>query len=120
MGGFKPFLRCGFVGGGRRREVVASEREDRFVRSQEKALPLTVHLFHVGDTRIYRLRQGELKCLTRDHQTWASREKAFLSRAMGADHSVDIDYRSLPVEVGGSSPLVNPVPVRPLPKRVRR
>ena len=60
----------------------------------------TAHLFHVGDTRIYRYRSGELKCLTRDHQTWAGAEKAFLSRAMGADHSVDIDYRSLPVEVG--------------------
>ena len=60
----------------------------------------TAHIFHVGDTRIYRLRQGELKCLTRDHQTWASKEKVFLSRAMGADFSVDIDYRSIPVEVG--------------------
>ena len=60
----------------------------------------TAHLFHVGDTRIYRMRDGELECLTRDHQTWASTEKAFLSRAMGADIAVDIDYRSLPVEVG--------------------
>ncbi len=59
----------------------------------------TAHLFHVGDTRIYRLRGDELKCLTRDHQTWASKEKAFLSRAMGADLGVDIDYRSLAVEV---------------------
>ena len=59
----------------------------------------TAHLFHVGDTRIYRLRGDELKCLTRDHQTWASKEKAFLSRAMGADLAVDIDYRSLAVEV---------------------
>ena len=58
----------------------------------------TIHLFHVGDTRIYRYRDGELKCLTRDHQTWASGERAFLSRAMGANHSVEIDYRSLPVE----------------------
>jgi len=59
----------------------------------------TAHLFHVGDTRIYRLRGDELKCLTRDHQTWASNEKAFLSRAMGADLAVDIDYRSLAVEL---------------------
>lgn len=60
----------------------------------------TAHLFHVGDTRIYRLRGDEMKCLTRDHQTWASSEKAFLSRAMGADLAVDIDYRSLAVELG--------------------
>lgn len=60
----------------------------------------TAHLFHVGDTRIYRFRNGELDCLTRDHQTWASQEKAFLSRAMGADISIEIDYRSLPVEEG--------------------
>ena len=60
----------------------------------------TAHLFHVGDTRIYRLRDKEFECLTRDHQTWASSEKAFLSRAMGADSMVEIDYRSLPVEKG--------------------
>jgi len=60
----------------------------------------TAHLFHVGDSRIYRLRNNEIKCLTRDHQRWASTEKAFLSRAMGADINVEIDYRSVPVEVG--------------------
>jgi serine/threonine protein kinase len=60
----------------------------------------TAHLFHVGDSRIWRLRDGELQCLTRDHQTWGDSEKRFLNRAMGADLSVEIDYRSLPVEVG--------------------
>jgi len=60
----------------------------------------TAHIFHVGDTRIYRYRNGVLKSLTRDHQTWGGKEKVFLSRAMGADYSVDIDYRSIPVEVG--------------------
>ncbi len=60
----------------------------------------TAHLFHVGDTRIYRRREGELECLTRDHQVWSAGEKTFLSRAMGADTHVEIDYRSLPVERG--------------------
>ncbi len=60
----------------------------------------TAHLFHVGDSRIYRLRDGDLEQLTRDHQTWGGAEKAFLSRAMGADSGVEIDYRSEPLEEG--------------------
>jgi len=60
----------------------------------------TAHLFHVGDSRIYRLRDGDLEQLTRDHQTWGSSEKAFLSRAMGADLMVELDYRSIPVDSG--------------------
>jgi len=60
----------------------------------------TAHIFHVGDSRIYRIRDGQIKCLTRDHQTWVGKDRAFLSRAMGADITVEIDYRNLPVENG--------------------
>lgn len=58
----------------------------------------TAHIFHIGDTRIYRHRDGELECLTRDHRLWVSDEKSFLSRAMGAELNLEIDYRSLPIE----------------------
>ena len=58
----------------------------------------TAHLFHVGDSRIYRFRRGELELLTRDHRIWVSKEREFLSRAMGIDASIDIDYRSVGVE----------------------
>lgn len=60
----------------------------------------TAHIFHVGDTRIYRLRDQDLECLTRDHQTWVSSEKTFLNRAMGADISIDIDYQKHAIEPG--------------------
>ncbi|MDX1589589.1 MAG: bifunctional protein-serine/threonine kinase/phosphatase [Oleiphilaceae bacterium] len=58
------------------------------------------HLFHVGDTRIYRLQNGALEQLTNDHRLWISQEENYLSRAMGADSALDIDYQSLPVTAG--------------------
>ncbi|MEA3412806.1 MAG: bifunctional protein-serine/threonine kinase/phosphatase [Pseudomonadota bacterium] len=60
----------------------------------------TAYLFHVGDTRIYRLRGNELECLTTDHRVTVSADREYLSRAMGIDLNVEIDYRALPVEEG--------------------
>jgi len=60
----------------------------------------TAHLFHVGDSRIYLLRNGKLRCLTKDHRLIVDRNKSYLARAMGGEHEVHFDYRSLGVEVG--------------------
>jgi serine/threonine protein phosphatase PrpC len=60
----------------------------------------TAHLFHVGDTRIYRLRGDALEQLTEDHRLWVSREKSYLGRALGINQQIEIDYRSVPVECG--------------------
>ena len=43
----------------------------------------TAHIFHLGDSRIYRLRKGELLQLTDYHRTWISSDRSYLSRAMG-------------------------------------
>lgn len=49
------------------------------------------YLAHVGDTRIYRLRDGELDVLTTDH-VWAHPElDNVLSRAIGLDARLSID-----------------------------
>ncbi len=60
----------------------------------------TAHLFHIGDTRIYRLRDNEFEQLTRDHRLTISEEKTYLARAMGIELHLDIDYRSVSLEVG--------------------
>ncbi len=60
----------------------------------------TAYIFHVGDTRIYRLRDNDLEQLTQDHRFVASEEKTYLSRALGIDLRVDIDYKKISVDVG--------------------
>ena len=60
----------------------------------------TAYIFHVGDTRIYRLRNNDLEQLTNDHRFVASEDKTYLSRALGIDLRVDIDYKTLAIEVG--------------------
>lgn len=60
----------------------------------------TAHLFHVGDTRVYQVRGKSLEQLTRDHRLWASEEQSYLSRALGIDPQLEIDYKSLQIEKG--------------------
>ncbi|MCW8904363.1 bifunctional protein-serine/threonine kinase/phosphatase [Sedimenticola sp.] len=59
----------------------------------------TAHLFHVGDSRIYLYREQKLKQQTKDHRVWVSRDQDLLSRAMGIDSHLEIDYRSLALQV---------------------
>ena len=60
----------------------------------------TAHLFHVGDTRIYRLRDNTLEQLTTDHRIWVGDQQSYLGRALGVNENIDIDYLSVPVELG--------------------
>ncbi len=67
----------------------------------------TGFIFHVGDTRIYRLRGNEFKQLTHDHRVQINENKSLLSRAVGIDVRLDIDYRSVPLEVGDTFIMVS-------------
>lgn len=60
----------------------------------------TAHIFHVGDTRIYRLRGSGLEQLTEDHRLWVAQDKSYLSRAFGIDTHLEIDYQALQLEPG--------------------
>jgi len=58
----------------------------------------TAYIFHVGDTRIYRLRENILEQLTEDHRLWVSQDKSYLSRALGIESQLKTDYATLQVE----------------------
>ncbi len=60
----------------------------------------TAHIFHVGDARIYRLHDRTLEQLTHDHRLWVAPDKSYLSRALGIDSHLEIDYQTLPIEKG--------------------
>ncbi|BAN36078.1 serine/threonine protein kinase [Sulfuricella denitrificans skB26] len=60
----------------------------------------TAHLFHVGDSRIYLLREGQLECLTRDHRVHFGDKSDYLARAMGIDTRLDIDYSTRELQPG--------------------
>ena len=51
-----------------------------------------VHIVHLGDTRIYRLRNKRLQCLTTDHVHQHPDLQHVLTRALGIDDTFCIDY----------------------------
>ena len=54
----------------------------------------TAHLFHSGDTRIYRLSGQQLEQLTEDHRRVVSADVSYLTRALGIEQTFDIDYQT--------------------------
>jgi serine/threonine protein phosphatase PrpC len=88
----------------------AIECANRWIHAQGRADPLLekmgctltlvvlrgrrLHGLHVGDSRLYRLRDGKLSRLTRDHRPEGQADGAMLTRAIGAEETVRIDYFS--------------------------
>ncbi|RTL52119.1 MAG: bifunctional protein-serine/threonine kinase/phosphatase [Bradyrhizobiaceae bacterium] len=58
------------------------------------------HIFHAGDSRIYRVSGNSLEQLTTDHRIVVSRDETYLSRALGFNADVEIDYQVLQIEEG--------------------
>src|SRR5947208_4183403 len=66
----------------------------------------TAHIFHVGDSRIYRVSGTTLEQLTNDHRVIISSEQSYLGRALGVTPQIEIDYLMLKVEMGDTFVLV--------------
>jgi serine/threonine protein phosphatase PrpC len=66
----------------------------------------TAHLFHVGDSRIYRVSGVSLEQLTNDHRVVISSQQSYLGRALGVNPQVEIDYQNVRLERGDTFLLV--------------
>ncbi|PMN91463.1 bifunctional protein-serine/threonine kinase/phosphatase [Enterovibrio norvegicus] len=60
----------------------------------------TAHLFHMGDCRVYLLRDKTLTQLTQDHRRYTSKTQHHLTRALGIDSHLEVDYTLSAVQAG--------------------
>tara|TARA_R110001606_G_scaffold370653_1_gene527179 strand:+ start:6486 stop:8195 length:1710 start_codon:yes stop_codon:yes gene_type:complete len=58
------------------------------------------HIFHLGDSRVYRLVDGKLEQLTQDHRRAVSVSESYLTRALGIEPIIELDYQTLPMTKG--------------------
>jgi serine/threonine protein phosphatase PrpC len=88
----------------------AQTRRSRYAYDKDRGFVCTLsamviksnaaHIFHVGDSRIYRVTGNTLEQLTDDHRVALSSEQNYLSRALGINPQIEIDYRMLQIEKG--------------------
>jgi serine/threonine protein phosphatase PrpC len=86
-----------------RRSQYAYEDKDKGYVCTLSAIVLksaTAHIFHIGDSRIYRVAGAALEQLTEDHRIAVSSEQSYLSRALGINPSVEIDYSAIAIAKG--------------------
>lgn len=52
----------------------------------------TAYIMHIGDTRCLRLRDGRITCLTEDHNARFMGEHEALTRALGIEMNINVDF----------------------------
>lgn len=59
-----------------------------------------IHIFHAGDTRVYRVHNNQLEQLTEDHRHYQDSATSYLTSALGMQQNLVLAYRALAVEEG--------------------
>lgn len=60
----------------------------------------TAHVFHCGDTRVYRVFPDRLEQVTHDHVRHVDENTRYLTRALGIHPSLDVDYQAITIAPG--------------------
>ncbi|TQV84883.1 bifunctional protein-serine/threonine kinase/phosphatase [Aliikangiella coralliicola] len=60
----------------------------------------TAHIFHVGDTNICRIRDNKLTHLTQKHNRKLGNHTSVLTRVIGADKHLKVDYQQITIRPG--------------------
>jgi serine/threonine protein kinase/serine/threonine protein phosphatase PrpC len=60
----------------------------------------TAHLFHCGDSRIFRLVDNSLEQLTTDHRHTVDAQTSYLTRALGIHDTLEVDYKTTAINKG--------------------
>jgi serine/threonine protein phosphatase PrpC len=60
----------------------------------------TAHLFHCGDSRIFRLTDNNLEQLTTDHRHIVDAQTSYLTRALGIHDTLEMDYKTTAISKG--------------------
>jgi len=58
------------------------------------------YIFHVGDCRISKYREKQLESITRDHNRKQGGEHVILTRALGADPRLKVDFHKIDIQNG--------------------
>lgn len=60
----------------------------------------SAYIFHVGDSRVYRYRDGVLQQLSKDHTRSIYGKNSILVRALGMDSQLDVDFQRVDLQLG--------------------
>lgn len=58
----------------------------------------TGYIFHIGDTRISRYRTKQIEKITHDHNRKQGHQSNILTRALGADNRLQVDYHKIDIQ----------------------